>query len=619
MKKILLITFSLFFIQLHSQAQFIHREGTKLIQHEKEIHLRGMSFGNLVWVDREIPSAHHNEKDYQRLADLGMNAIRFYLNYKTFEDDNSPYSYKQSGWDWIDQNIAWAKKHGIYLILNMHVPQGGFQSQCEGEALWDVTSNQDRLVALWTAIADKYSNEPQIAAFDILNEPTPKDSVEQWFQLCKRIVDAIRLVDDHHLLITERAIAVGCDYGFNNGNYNYPPLEEENLMYTVHMYEPFAFTHQNLEWTGNGDGGAYPDTTILSPPSDLTFATGQYSNPKLPSGTTDWTYLKGKPFYVNNDSLILGRTVLYGHALGEGKAYYDNITVNEVTAAGTVIRELFKLPLSEQIAVSPWSENGDGEDGFANEGQNDDFSLTKTGTSGYGTTTLTGYSFKAEKGKYYATSGWAKGENIPSGSNTNVGFTNEFYYSPSGSKVTVRDYNYLLTTILDYTTYIEDRGFPVYFGEFGVARNTFENSKGGEKWVRDVLSIFDSLGYHFTYHTYREPSFGYYETWDGPLDTTTVNVLLKEVFLNYFNDVEVALDPSVRAEVELHVYPVPFKEYILVEDERVDSYLLTNVSGFVIKSGKQSKIPTSDLSPGQYLLILNDAKGKTLGIKKLVK
>lgn len=618
MKKILFITFSLFFIQFSVQSQFIYREGTKLIKDDKEIYLRGMSFGNLVWVDREIPSAHHNEKDYARIADLGMNAIRFYLNYKTFEDDNSPYTYKQSGWDWIDQNVVWAKKHGIYLILNMHVPQGGFQSQCEGEALWSDTSNQNRLVALWTAIAEKYKNEPQIAAYDILNEPTPKDSVQQWFSLCNRIIDGIRSVDDNHLLVTERAIAVNCDYGFNDGNFNYPPLEEENLMYTVHIYDPFEYTHQNLDWAGTGDGGSYPDENKLTTPPDITFGTGQYSNPKLPSGTTDWTYLKGKPFYINNDSLILGRTVLYGHSLGDGKAYYDNITVNEVTANGTIVNELFEIPLSQPIATSMWSENGDGSDGVANEGQNDDFSLTKTGASGYGTTTLSDYSFKAEKGKYYAVSGWAKGENIPAGSETNVGFTSEFYYSPTGSEITFLGYDYLLNKILDYTAYIEDQGFPVYFGEFGVARNTFENDKGGERWVRDVLSIFDSLEYHFTYHSYRETSFGYYETWDGSVDTTTENLALKNEFLNFFNDVELALHPALDL-AEYEVYPVPFYKYINIDDERVKSYRITDVTGTEIKRGIEQKIPTSAISPGQYLLILYDGNGKVLAVKKLVK
>ena len=49
---------------------------------------QGVAFGNRVWADDRIPRTHHDERDYARLAALGMNAVRFYLNYQTFEDDD---------------------------------------------------------------------------------------------------------------------------------------------------------------------------------------------------------------------------------------------------------------------------------------------------------------------------------------------------------------------------------------------------------------------------------------------------------------------------------------------------------------------------------------------------
>src|ERR1051325_267681 len=45
--------------------------------------LRGMAFGNRVWQDDRLPRTHHDERDYARLAELGMNAVRFYLHYQT--------------------------------------------------------------------------------------------------------------------------------------------------------------------------------------------------------------------------------------------------------------------------------------------------------------------------------------------------------------------------------------------------------------------------------------------------------------------------------------------------------------------------------------------------------
>jgi endoglucanase len=95
---------------LINAQQFITRIGNKLYLNGNEIKLKGISFGNLVWVDNyaDSPNLHHTEKDFKRVKELGMNVIRFYLNYKTFENNNTPYQYKNSGWTWLNQNVQWA-------------------------------------------------------------------------------------------------------------------------------------------------------------------------------------------------------------------------------------------------------------------------------------------------------------------------------------------------------------------------------------------------------------------------------------------------------------------------------------------------------------------------------
>jgi len=142
--------------------EYFHTSGTQILDpNGNPIYLQGVAFGNQVWNGGQAPTTHHNETDYQRLASMNMNAVRFYLNYRTFEDDTDPYNYKQSGWDWIDQNITWAKNHGVYLILNMHYPQGGYQSQGDGDDFWLNSTNQDRLSALWitSTVANYCAND----------------------------------------------------------------------------------------------------------------------------------------------------------------------------------------------------------------------------------------------------------------------------------------------------------------------------------------------------------------------------------------------------------------------------------------------------------------------------
>lgn len=241
---------------------FIKRDGQKLIKGNEEVWLKGVSFGNEVWTDNPVPTTHHDEQDFERVAAMGMNVIRFYLNYKTLEDDAAPYKYKQAGWDWLDQNIRWAKKHGIYLILNIHVPPGGFQSNGNGGALWENPENQKRLKALWHHIAKRYADEPIIAGYDLLNEPVVTESISQWQNLAQQLADTIRQVDKNHLLIVERLNAINRNWSNVNADQNLFLINDANTMYTFHFYSPFKFTHQYAKWANMGEGGKYPDETI---------------------------------------------------------------------------------------------------------------------------------------------------------------------------------------------------------------------------------------------------------------------------------------------------------------------------------------------------------------------
>ncbi len=590
---------------------FIQRQGKKLYYHGSEISLRGMAFGNLVWDDHQNPANHHSEADFERIQDLGMNAIRFYLNYKTFENDATPYVYKQSGWDWLDTNLEWARAHGIFLILNMHVPQGGFQSQCQSPGLWTDMENQRRLSALWKAIALRYRDEPQIAGFDIVNEPTPSGSVENWTNLAQRIIDSIRAVNTHHLIITERALALNCDYGYQDEHNNYPQVTENNMMYTVHLYDPYEYSHQNLAWAGTGDGGKYPDTNRLILPSDLGYATGDYDNSSIPSGTTDWTYYTGTAFSVQDDSILAGRVVFLSRQIGTGTVYFDDITLDELDASGNVIRQLFRVNLSSGT-YGWWSANGSGNYFISSSGHQDQYSVAVSGTTDNATVSCLDFTFRAIKHNQYRISGWMKGENIPAGASASI--STEYYYSPSREPLQTRNYEYLKRKITGYAAYIEDAGFPVYFGEFGAARSCFVDNKGGAQWVADAMRIFDSLGYHFTYHSYKESSFGYYDGWDQPVDPSTVNTELKTVFQDFFGtttSVEKEIAEVVKRNVK--IFPNPAQDILTIVAENNTTILeveLLDLMGTTLLRTDMLSFEVKNLVKGPYLLKISHTNGE---------
>lgn len=277
-------------------------EGRVVDGHGQPVFLRGVGFNNWVWDDPSLAATHHDERDLQRVADMGMNAIRFYMTYRMFEDDAAPYVYQESGFAWLDQNVEWARAHGIYLIPNLHVPPGGWQSECEGGDLWEVPENQDRVVALWRAIAERYASEPVIAGYDLLNEPVPTQSAAQWQTLAARTVQAIREVDDRHMIVVEHVNAVGasavdCDWELTIED-SFFLLDDPNVLYELHAYEPYAFTYQLL-W-GQGDGGRYPDEAQLDwfPYAREHLPRSRASLERDLRAVVDWGARNGVPLYL---------------------------------------------------------------------------------------------------------------------------------------------------------------------------------------------------------------------------------------------------------------------------------------------------------------------------------
>ena len=87
---------------------FVRRRGASLVagQDDRPVRLQGVCFGNGVWGNpSSAPLGHHAEIDLDRVRDMNMTAIRFYLNDALLQSG--------AAWDWIDRNVAWAKARGV--------------------------------------------------------------------------------------------------------------------------------------------------------------------------------------------------------------------------------------------------------------------------------------------------------------------------------------------------------------------------------------------------------------------------------------------------------------------------------------------------------------------------
>jgi endoglucanase len=174
-----------------------------------------------------------NQADIDLLAKSGFNSVRVPIHWKFFTDDYS------EGFQLIDRLVSWAKKEGIYVILDLHCAPGGQTGTNIDDSygypwLYSSPDAQSETADVWRTIARHYRDNPTILGYDLLNEPIPHFPQDQQFNqdlepVYRKIATAIRSVDPNHVLI------LGGAQWDTNFNVFGPPFDS-NVVYELHKY-----------------------------------------------------------------------------------------------------------------------------------------------------------------------------------------------------------------------------------------------------------------------------------------------------------------------------------------------------------------------------------------------
>lgn len=199
--------------------------------------------------------ANHVRKiDIDSLKAWGFNSVRLPMHYNLFtlpiEEEPVPgqHTWLDKGFELTDSLISWCAQNEMYVILDLHAAPGG-QGQDQGisdydptkPSLWESQANRDKTVALWRRLAERYADEPWVGAYDLLNEPNwPLTGNILLRNLYQEITDAIRAVDNNHLLIIE-------GNWFANDFTGLTPPWDDNMAYGPHKY--WSFNDRNsIQW-----------------------------------------------------------------------------------------------------------------------------------------------------------------------------------------------------------------------------------------------------------------------------------------------------------------------------------------------------------------------------------
>ena len=136
----------------------------------------------------------------------------------------------------VDFAVTNALNHGLAVMINLH----------HFDALdKNPTNAAPEFFALWKQIAAHYQNFPAPLAFELDNEPHDQATTALMNPIYAQAIAEIRQTNPRRTLVVEPGGWGGIG---ELKNLALPP--DDNVIVSVHCYEPFHFTHQGATWTG---------------------------------------------------------------------------------------------------------------------------------------------------------------------------------------------------------------------------------------------------------------------------------------------------------------------------------------------------------------------------------
>jgi len=202
---------------------------------------RGVNLGNALEAPVEGEWGMVLEAEFFRLIrEAGFDSVRVPIRWNAHAEEETPYTIDPAFFERIDWVLEQSLENDLAVILNIH-----HYEEIMENPVW----HEERFLAIWRQIAERYQEMPEDVFFELLNEPFGTLANTSWNDFAAEAIAVIRQSNP------ERMIIVG------PGNWNaidtlpilFLPEEDRRIIATVHYYQPFQFTHQGAEWVADSD------------------------------------------------------------------------------------------------------------------------------------------------------------------------------------------------------------------------------------------------------------------------------------------------------------------------------------------------------------------------------
>lgn len=200
---------------------------------------RGINMGNAFEAPSETAWGNPWKPEYFRMMrELGFSHVRLPVRWEPSDRSSlyDPYTIYPVFLNRIKQVVDSALKNQLHIIINMH----------HHDALIENPAGQKtRFLSQWKQISEFFSSYTDSLLFEVLNEPNGALTPANWNQYFSEALQVIRQSNPTRTILMGTA-----SWGGLQGISQLQIPQDENLILTIHYYNPFRFTHQGAEWSG---------------------------------------------------------------------------------------------------------------------------------------------------------------------------------------------------------------------------------------------------------------------------------------------------------------------------------------------------------------------------------
>jgi len=221
---------------------------------------RGVSlsgwFGGWGDYSPEHTSTYITAADFQVMKGMGIRYVRFPLDPTLLSQGGLRNPNKDQIWARIDSALDMAMDSGMAVDFVVF-PRDDYKQRLATQ------SGADQFIMLWQVLAKHFvGRDPDRFFFELMNESEEQDPY-RWVGLESATAKAIRDIDAEHTIL-----ASGAHYDSLGDLLATQTIDDPNVIYTFHFYEPYAFTHQGASW-GSVEWNYFRDIPYPATPGEI--------------------------------------------------------------------------------------------------------------------------------------------------------------------------------------------------------------------------------------------------------------------------------------------------------------------------------------------------------------